>query len=59
MNTKRFAGMLIILIGVMISLSKLAITGAVIGVEKSSLIGVIGAIIVLVGLLVLMSSRKI
>lgn len=58
MNAKRFAGLLIILVGVLVSLSKLAITGAVIGAEKSSLIGIIGALIVFVGLITLMSSRR-
>lgn len=56
MNQKRFVGFALLLAGILISLSRIALTGAVIGVEKSSLAGIVGAIVVLIGILVILSS---
>lgn len=56
MNQKRFAGFALVLAGMLISLSRIAITGAVIGIEKSSLAGIAGAAVVFVGIFLVLSS---
>jgi len=57
MNQKRFVGFTLILLGMLVSLSRVAITGAVVGVEKSSLAGIVGGALVFLGLLALIASR--
>jgi hypothetical protein len=57
MNQKRFVGFILILVGMLISLSRLAFTGAVVGVEKSCLVGICGGALVFVGLLSLIAAR--
>ena len=57
MNQKRFVGFIIILTGMLISLSRVAFTGAVVGVEKSTIVGSIGALTVFVGLLMVLMSQ--
>jgi len=56
MNQKRFAGFALVLAGMLISLSRIVITGAVIGLEKSSLAGIAGAAAVSIGILLILSS---
>ncbi|HLF53738.1 MAG TPA: hypothetical protein VI544_01020 [Candidatus Nanoarchaeia archaeon] len=58
MNQKRFAGFAIALFGMLISFSRIAITGAVIGVENSSLAGIAGAAIVFMGIIFILASYK-
>ena len=50
MNQKRFAGFALILAGILLSLSRIVITGAVVGVEKSSFAGFSGGLMVFIGL---------
>ena len=57
MNQKRFVGFTLILAGMLISFSRVAITGAVIGVEKSCLAGIVGGALVFVGFLSLIAAR--
>jgi len=57
MNQKRFVGFSLILLGMLVSFSRVAITGAVVGVEKSSLAGIAGGALVFVGMLSLLASR--
>jgi len=57
MNQKRFLGFSLILLGMLVSFSRVAITGAVVGVEKSSLAGIVGGALVFVGMLSLLISR--
>jgi hypothetical protein len=57
MNQKRFAGFTLILLGMLISFSRVAMTGAVVGVEKSSLAGILGGALVFLGFLSLIAAR--
>jgi hypothetical protein len=57
MNQKRFVGFSLILFGMLVSFSRAVITGAVAGVEKSSLAGIVGGAIVFVGILLLIAAR--
>ena len=57
MNQKRFVGFTLILSGMLVSFSRIAFTGAVAGVEKSSLAGIIGVALVFLGFLSLIASR--
>lgn len=57
MNQKRFVGFTLILVGMLISLSRIAFTGAVVGVEKSCLAGICGGALVFVGFLALIAAR--
>ena len=50
MNKKRFLGFALILVGILLSLSRIALTGAVVGVGKSSLAGIAGGLILFMGL---------
>ena len=50
MNKKRFVGFALILMGLLLSLSRIAITGAVVGIERSSFAGFAGGLIVFIGL---------
>jgi len=59
MNQKRFVGFSLILLGMLISFSRVAITGAVAGVEKSSLVGIVGGMFVFLGLLTLLVSNMV
>lgn len=58
MNQKRFAGFAITLFGMLISFSRGAVTGAVIGIESSSLAGIVGAAIVFTGIIFILASYK-
>ena len=57
MNQKRFVGFTLILAGMLISFSRIAFTGAVVGIEKSSLAGIAGGALVFVGFLSLIAAR--
>jgi len=57
MNQKRFVGFTLILAGMLISFSRVAMTGAVVGVEKSCLAGICGGALVFLGLLALIGAR--
>jgi ATP/ADP translocase len=58
MNKKRFSGLVIILVGILTSLSQMAITGAVIGIGKSYLTNILGALITFVGIIVFSLGQK-
>ncbi len=49
MNKKRFIGFILALAGILISFSKVALTGAVIGIEKSSVAEISGALLTIFG----------
>jgi hypothetical protein len=53
MNAKRFVAFVVITIGILISLSRVVLTGAVIGEEKSSLLNIAGALLALGGIVLL------
>jgi len=57
MNQKRFVGFVLILLGMLVSFSRVAMTGAVAGVEKSCLAGICGGALVFLGLLALIAAR--
>ena len=59
MNKKRFAGFVLILAGMLISFSRLALTGAAIGVARSSVISAIGATIVFVGIILILTEERV
>lgn len=54
MNAKRFIGFLLALLGILLSLSKTAITGAVIGIEKSFATEISGALLTLIGIVLIL-----
>jgi len=56
MNQKRFLGFALLLAGMLISLSRIVLTGAVIGARNSSFVGIAGAIIVVIGVILILSS---
>ena len=58
MNKKRFIGFILILFGLLLALSKIVLTGAVIGSGKSSFISLIGALSMIVGIVLVLASKK-
>lgn len=54
MNKKRFVGFCLLLAGLLLSLSTPTFTGAVVGIEKSSISSFLGAAIVLAGVLLVL-----
>jgi len=58
MNKKRFLGFTFVLIGVLLSLSRVVLTGAVIGTPNASFLGLFGSLIFLSGLILIASSRS-
>jgi hypothetical protein len=56
MIKKRFVGFALFLFGLLLSLSKIALTGAVIGVSASSLISLIGALAMIAGIIIIIVS---
>lgn len=57
MNQGAFVGFILILLGMLLSFSRVVITGAVAGVEKSFLAGIVGGAFVFLGLLTLVVAR--
>jgi hypothetical protein len=57
MNKKRFAGFVLILIGVLLSLSRIALTGAVIGAPKTALLDFTTATITIVGIVMILAAE--
>jgi hypothetical protein len=57
MNKKRFVGFALVAVGILTGLSRLALTGAVIGEPQSSFVGIGGALITIAGLLLVLASR--
>jgi hypothetical protein len=57
MNKKRFAGFALVLIGILLSLSRIALTGAVIGVSKTTLLNFTTSAITLVGILMILAAE--
>src|SRR4030042_2355603 len=58
MNVKRFVAFVVIIIGILISLSRVALTGAVIGEGESSFLNLAGAVIVLGGIILLVVAER-
>ncbi len=56
MNKKRFAGFVLVLIGILLSLSRIALTGAVVGVPKTALLDFTTATITIVGILMILAA---
>lgn len=58
MNAGRFLGFILAVTGILLGLSRLVLTGAVVGEAKSSLISVFGAILTIAGLLLVLASKN-
>jgi hypothetical protein len=58
MNGKRFIGFVFVLAGILAAMSRIVLTGAVIGETRSSFVSIIGALVTILGILLVMASRE-
>jgi hypothetical protein len=56
MNKKRFVGFALVLVGILLSLSQIALTGAVIGASKTTLLNFTTAVITIIGILMILAA---